>query len=60
MPAHWTRQGAATTLHTQCHVWSRDASRLVKRRWVRRETQALIAAVGEAVWGKRPRGKQRG
>ena len=59
MPAHWHSRFAPQPLQTLCWLWSRDASRLVKKRWVKRETQVLIAKIGEVVWA-RQRGKRRG
>ena len=33
-------------------VWRKAASRLVRRRWLQRESRALIATIGQAVWAK--------
>ena len=53
MPGHWLH--TASGLRTWCWLWSRDASRLVKKRWLRRDTTALVREVGQVVWGKRQR-----
>ena len=57
MTAHWVRH-AVPGMQTLCWLWSRDARRLVRIRWVRRETALLIRAVGEAVWAQ-PQRKRR-
>ena len=57
-PAHWHSRFAPTPGRTLCWFWHKDASTLVRRRWVRRDTQLLVKGIGEQVW-QRQRGKTR-
>ena len=52
MPAHWHSRFSPTPGRTLCWFWRKDASTLVRKRWVKRDTQVLVQGIGEVVWRK--------